>query len=122
MTQSGLAGCHILLVEDEYMLADEMNGELVDQGAVVVGPVGTLDQALALVRNAPRVDGAVLDLNLGGEPAFPVADLLIERRIPMIFTTGYDASTIPARFSDVPRCEKPVSMDRIRRALAGVLT
>ena len=58
-----------------------------------------------------------LDVNLRGEMAFPVADLLIQRGVPFIFTTGYDESVIPDRFANILRCEKPIAVDGIIRAL-----
>ncbi|MGJ4948323.1 response regulator [Bradyrhizobium sp. HKCCYLS20291] len=107
----------ILVVEDEYMLADELRCEIGDAGAKVLGPVGTVADALALAKREARIDGAVLDVNLRGEMAFPVADLLIERDVPFVFTTGYDESIIPDRFSKILRCEKPIAVDGIIRAL-----
>ena len=107
----------ILVVEDEYMLADELRYEIGDAGATVLGPVGTVADALALAKREARIDGAVLDVNLRGEMAFPVADLLIQRGVPFIFTTGYDESVIPDRFANILRCEKPIAVDGIIRAL-----
>jgi CheY-like chemotaxis protein len=107
----------ILVVEDEYMLADELRCEIGDAGATVLGPVGTVADALALAKREARIDGAVLDVNLRGEMAFPVADLLIQRGVPFIFTTGYDESVIPDRFANILRCEKPIAVDGIIRAL-----
>jgi hypothetical protein len=65
------------------------------------------------------LDGAILDINLGGEMAFPVADALMARGIPFIFATGYDAQVIPLRFTDVKRCEKPMASEQICAALFG---
>ena len=67
----------------------------------------TVDQALALVRSMPKIDGALLDINLRGErPAYAVADDLIARRLPFVFTTGYSAQIIPKGYRHV-RCLKP---------------
>lgn len=112
-----LEGCRILIVEDEYMLADELAMELQDAGAHVLGPAGTVDKALAIIAAAPAIDVAVLDVNLGGASVFPAADLLAERAIPFLFTTGYDASAIPPRFAAHPRCEKPISIVQVKRAI-----
>lgn len=81
------------------------------------GTVGTLGDAFDLVRSESRIDGVVLDVNLGGEMVYPVADLLIERHVPCVFTTGYDDSAIPNRFADAVRCEKPVSIRRLTQAI-----
>ncbi len=117
MADPGLNRCRVLVVEDEYMLADELAMELADVGAVVLGPVPSVEQALALLESEARPDGAVLDVNLGGEAVFPLADVLIERGVPLIFTTGYDASALPERFAHVSRCEKPINVARITAAL-----
>lgn len=123
MSDCTLRDCHVLVVEDEYLLAYELQTELEQAGAVVIGPVADLSGAIALIRETRRIDGAILDANLGGEMVFPAADLLIERRVPIIFTTGYDASSIPGRFDPVVRCEKPIYIKKIietiGRAMGG---
>jgi CheY-like chemotaxis protein len=113
--------CRILVVEDEYLLADELATELAVEGATVLGPAPSVEQALALLDDRPLPDGAILDLNLGGEPAFPVADALIGRGVPLIFTTGYDADALPERFAHIPRCEKPINIRRITTALGEAI-
>jgi len=117
MSDGTLGGRRVLVVEDEYMLAEELSAELANVGAVVLGPVGDLADATALIQAEQDIDVAVLDANLGGEMVFPAADLLIERGVPIVFTTGYDASIIPGRFSGVARCEKPVSIDKVIQAI-----
>ena len=117
MPERTLCDCRILVVEDEYMLADELRTELGDADAIVLGPVGTVEDALNLIRAEADIDGAIVDMNLRGEMAFPVADLLAERGVPFLFATGYDEATIPARFAEVVRCEKPISMSRVIRAI-----
>lgn len=121
MADRTLRGCRVLVVEDEYMLADELQAELEDAGAIVIGPAADLVDATALIRSEQRIDGAVLDANLGGEMVFPAADLLAERGVPIIFATGYDASMIPSRFAAVARCEKPIKMKRIVEAIGQML-
>ena len=121
MPDRTLRDCRVLVVEDEYMIADELCIELGDAGAVVLGPVGTIGDALALISAQPHIDGAILDVNLRGERAFPAADLLVERYVPFVFTTGYDASAIPPRFKDVVRCEKPVNMRKIVQAIGRAI-
>jgi CheY-like chemotaxis protein len=108
----------ILVVEDEYLVAQDLAEDLRALGAEVVGPVPSVQMALAAVDAAPRLDGAILDINLQGKMSFPVADRLAAREVPFFFTTGYDQGTIPDRYADVPRCEKPVTAPRLKRALA----
>lgn len=117
MTDQQLARCRILVVEDEYLLADELSIELSELGAIILGPASNVQAALSLLSDGGALDGAVLDINLGGEPAFPVADRLIAQGVPIIFTTGYDAEAMPERFRNVPRCEKPFSITRMTAAM-----
>jgi len=121
MIEPSLRGYRILVVEDEYMLADELRSELVDAGAVVLGPVGTVENALALIGSEGKIDGAILDVNLSGEYAYPVAEKLMDSGVPFVFATGYDASVIPGRFADVVRCEKPISIRKLTEALGAII-
>ncbi len=108
----------VLVVEDEYLVAMDMSAYLEAAGAHVVGPASNVNAALEAVAHA-ELDGAVLDVNLRGEMAYPVADALTARGIPFVFTTGYDAHAVPARFARVKRCEKPTTPEAISKALFG---
>lgn len=121
MPERTLRECRVLVVEDEYMLADELQMELGDLGAVVLGPFGTVEDAVAAIAAEPDMDGAILDANLRGEMVFPAADLLLERGVPFVFTTGYDASVFPSRFEHIVRCEKPISMKRVTQAIGRAI-
>jgi CheY-like chemotaxis protein len=120
MNDSSLSSLSILVVEDEYMLAMELRSYLAEAGAIVVGPVGTIEDALALIDATPRIDIAILDASLQGEMVYPVADRLEGKHIPFVFTTGYDASIIPARFKHIERFDKPTSMSRVGRAISRI--
>ena len=110
---SPLPSCRrVLLIEDEYFLADDLGRMLAERGLEVVGPVATLDQASRLLETE-KVECAVLDINLRGEMAFPIADRLVERGISFVFATGYSRSALPDRFSHVPLLEKPFDPDRL---------
>jgi CheY-like chemotaxis protein len=108
MTKSNpLHGLRILVVEDVYLVAEVICDQLQDCGCEVVGPVGQLNQALALARQE-TLDGAVLDVNLKGQPSFAVSDALRERMIPYVFLTGYDSPNMfPPEYRDAPRLGKP---------------
>jgi DNA-binding response OmpR family regulator len=121
MTHAPLNNCRILVVEDEYLLADELHMELERAGATVIGPVAGLADAIALIEATQRIDGAVLDANLKGEMVFPAAEQLQDRNIAILFVSGYDAMVIPSRFTDTPRCEKPIAVRRIIDALVKAL-
>jgi CheY-like chemotaxis protein len=117
MASLPLNNCRILLVEDEYLLAAEMRDELQDAGAIVVGPAAGLSKALTLIEATKWIDGAVLDVNLRGETAFPAAEILQDRRVPTLFVSGYDPKAIPERFEHTPHCEKPVAVRRVIETL-----
>ncbi|HKK31038.1 MAG TPA: response regulator [Alphaproteobacteria bacterium] len=102
-----LAGCRVLIVEDEYLLASDFARLLASEGAEAVGPAGTLEEALQLIHAAERIDAAIVDLNLREEWAAPAADALAERNIPFVLATGYGAENVPDRLQQAPRWEKP---------------
>jgi CheY-like chemotaxis protein len=110
----------VLLVEDEYMVAQDMAYELRALGAEVIGPVQSLDRALRLVDDEPDIDAGFLDINLNGEMAYPIADALLARGVQVVFTTGYDENAIPPTYAALPRCGKPVTRGMLRRMLDSV--
>lgn len=105
--EAGLAGLRVLVVEDDYYLATDGKEALELAGAEVMGPTAKESEALRLAKSG-MVDCAVLDINLGAGPSFSVAEALREQSIPFLFTTGYDAVSIPSAYRDVERLEKPV--------------
>jgi len=111
----------ILLVEDEYMLARDMKNELRDVGAVVLGPEGSVAQALQRVTAEPKIDAAVLDVNLGGEMSFQVADALQARRVPFVFSTGYEDTVTQDRYPGVAKCDKPLDMHALMKVLQELI-
>jgi len=109
----------ILVVEDEYLVAMDIAESLQELGYEVLGPAGSVDQALGLLnKEGDRLTGALLDINIRNERVYPVADALAKRGIPFAFATGYDAGTIPDRHAEVPRCEKPVNRSQLARLLS----
>lgn len=116
-----LNGRRILVVEDEFLLADELQHELEDAGAEVIGPAATVASALNMLQATDGLDGALLDMNLGmaGEKVYPVADALAARGVPFVFVTGYDGHTLDERYAHVPRCVKPVDVGAAAQALFG---
>ena len=121
VANTSLTDKRILVVEDEYFLMEDLCRDLQEAGAVVVGPAPSVAQALALIETEPAIDAAILDVNLGGEMAFPVADALQRRDCPFVFTTGYSDSILGGRYPDVPRVEKPVEFRRLAKTLADAM-
>ncbi len=105
--QQPLKGRRILIVEDEILLALDLELFLESQGSNVLGSAKSVDAALALVE-AENPDAVTLDMNLNGESSAPVAAALQERGIPFVFVTGNAGKDLddPA-FHDVPLVKKP---------------
>lgn len=102
-----LRGFRILVLEDNFLVAEAIRTALEDSGCVVIGPAPRVQVALMLLVQK-KVDGALLDINLGGDYCFPVATALLERAIPFGFCSGYDnAAIVPASLRDVPFLPKP---------------
>lgn len=113
--------CRILVVEDEYMLARHLKRELEDLGAVILGPEPLIRQALDRVAHEARIDVAILDVNLGGELSFPVADALLARQVPFVFSSGYEDAATRIRYSAVPTCNKPYVMGNLLKVLQALV-
>jgi CheY-like chemotaxis protein len=101
-------GRRVLVVEDEYYLAHEVAQKLEKMGAAVLGPVGTLREALEIAGDTDtKFDAALLDIALHGEMVLPVAAILKMRRIPFAFISGYDEQILPPSYRRTPRFAKP---------------
>ncbi len=109
----------ILVVEDEMLVAMNIEDMLLELGHEVAGLASRLGPALALAGES-RFDAAMLDVNLAGEPSFPVADLLADRRIPFLFATGYGRAGIEERFRGRPILQKPFRTAELGAALASL--
>ena len=124
MKERRLQSMTVMVVEDEYFIADELRRQLTDLGANVLGPVGGIDEALETLAGATRLDAAVLDVNLNERMAYAIADALRARGVPLVFATGYDAASLPQQYGDIPICCKPVEpkllCDLILRAQTSV--
>jgi len=103
---SDLAAVRILVVEDEALVALEVQDLLNKVGSTVIGPFSDLGQAREIA-NIEVIDLAVLDTNLNGEAVYPLAQDLLSRGIPFVFVTGYNPSDMPADFRMLPRIAKP---------------
>jgi CheY-like chemotaxis protein len=118
MDTVGMAtGQKVLVVEDEYLIARDLSETLEQAGIRVVGPVATLDAAMALLDRHDDIAGAVLDVKLRGGAVYPVAEALRLRGVPFVLATGYDLETIAPAFRNAIHCEKPVDASKVVRLL-----
>lgn len=117
---SGIGARRALVVEDEPLIAMLIEDMLAELGFLVVGPAARLDSALALAREE-TFDLAILDINLGNEHSFGVADLLRERGIPFVFATGYGVRGLDARFEQAVTLQKPFESHDLEHAISRAL-
>src|SRR5229473_1551485 len=107
-------GNRILLVEDEILVAMMMRDILTELGFSVVGPFSRLSESMVAAVHE-EIDAGVIDVNLGGEFVYPVADVLVARNIPFVFVTGYGVESIDGRFGYVPIIKKPVQRQLLQK-------
>ncbi len=112
-----LQGKKVLIVEDEALIAMLFEDILEDFACQVVGPAMNIRQALELAQSAD-IDVAILDVNLGGEPSFPVASCLKSRGIPLVFSSGYGSQGLPPEWQGTPTLPKPFTSDEVADALS----
>lgn len=107
-----LNGKRIVVVEDDYLLANDICRELRELGATVLGPAPTPFYATQLIGRR-KIDAAVLDVRLHGTTVFDVADLLKSQGVPILFATAYDRKALPARFREASLLEKPLDRKKL---------
>ena len=117
-----LTGRRVLVIEDEYFLADDLHRHLVSLGAEIIGPIAYLDDAAEVLKAGATIDGALLDINVRSEMIFPLARLLQSRKVPFVFTTGYDRTSLGPEFEDVQVWEKPLDIPRVARSLTELMS
>jgi PAS domain S-box-containing protein len=113
----------LLVVEDELLVGMELANALRDEGWEVVGPAGTLEEALEMLAGDVLPDAAILDINLNGQLVYPVADLLRVRGIPYLFCTGYESPDEDERYRHSPIVQKPTNLrvliEEVRKLIGG---
>ncbi len=110
-----ITGNRIMVVEDEALVAMAARDVMTELGFSVVGPFGKVSEAVAALKKGD-IDAAILDINLGGELVYPLADILTTGGVPFIFATGYGPESIDRRYASVPVLQKPIE----RRALERI--
>jgi DNA-binding response OmpR family regulator len=112
--RTGVAHQRLDLVEDEILVAMMMRDILTELGFSVLGPFSRLSEAMVAAVH-DDIDAGIVDVNLGGEFVYPVADVLVARKIPFVFVTGYGVESIESRFADVPIVKKPVQRQVLQK-------
>jgi DNA-binding response OmpR family regulator len=115
-----LSGKRILIVEDEPVIALDLESAIRDQHGLVVGPIDTIAEALRTAREE-TLHGAILDLRLRQGLALPVAEVLRTRQIPFVIHSGQAEITIPRGWPDVPTISKPAAPERVIALLAALI-
>ncbi len=119
----GLQGLRVLVVEDETLVAMLLEDMLADHGCVVAGVAGRIPQALEMAGDdSLAIGAAILDVNLAGQPSFPIAEVLAAKGVPFVFATGYGAGGLPEEWRDRPTLQKPFGHDDVGRMLLAAIS
>jgi len=110
----------LLIVEDEVMIRMMVADMIEELGHRVAGQAGRVKEALALIDGGLAFDAAVLDINLAGQNAAPIAEVIERKSIPFVFASGYGAAGIPEQFKGRPFLQKPYVIERLSEALRGI--
>ena len=115
-----LTGRRILVVEDSPVVGPFTADLLDDLGCVVVGPAPNMASARELAE-AGDIDAAIVDIHIRGERVFPICEILAQKGVPFLLTSGYADRQMPEQWQDRPRLDKPYTLDDVREALAKLL-
>jgi CheY-like chemotaxis protein len=114
-------GLRVIVVEDDSLICLLMEDMLLDLGCKVVGTACNCKRAAELAQCEEHIDVAVLDVNLGGELVFPVAEILAKRGIPFVFATGMGADGLPADWGNHCSVRKPMTEASLASALGRAI-
>ena len=121
MTSSSAGAPRILVVEDEYLIRMLLEDMLEELGYAVAEAVGTISEAREIATNG-EFSAAILDVNLDGQEIYPIADILVERRLPFVFVTGYGERSLPEAYRGRPALQKPFQAEQLKRTLANLIS
>lgn len=112
----------VFVVEDEALVALNLEMVLGDIGYDVIGPAMRFDHAQGMIEQGLSADAAILDVNIGGRKVFELAEKLASREIPIVFATGYGKAGVPEEWRGCPVLQKPYVEQDVRSALATLLS
>lgn len=111
---------NVLVVEDEWLIALDITMLIEDEGHVVIGPAKSVARAVDLIEDN-AIDIAFLDITLGEEKSYPIAEKLAALGVPLTFVSAYNKSDIPSKFQDFDCLSKPVPSDLFRDQLLKLI-
>jgi DNA-binding response OmpR family regulator len=114
-------GLRVLLVEDDTMICLLLEDMLLEFGCKIIGPACDIRRAADLAQRHEGIDLALLDVNLGGQVVFPVADILAKRGVPILFASGLGADDLPRDWQGHQIVQKPMTMDQLAVSLGITL-
>ncbi len=120
--KASLAGLRILVVEDEVLIAMDIEDMLLDLKCEPVGPASTIEDAIKIIRGDDRLDGALLDMNLHGKPVNPIVEELVSKGVAFVLVTGYsrrDDDASASAMADAPRLNKPLAVATLSEMLTS---
>jgi ActR/RegA family two-component response regulator len=115
-----LAGKTVLIVEDDFLIADDIQEAMAAQGAKVLGPVPTVAEAMDIFAQCPA-NCAVLNVFLGLDTSLPIAEMLHRSGVPFVVVTGYEREALPACLQRAPCISKPYSREELVREVVAAL-
>ena len=116
-----LSGRSVLIVEDNFLVAEDLRCTVEQAGGTIIGPVADASQAWEVAKKA-RIDVALLDVGLQDQSSSAVARALAFRLIPFILVTGYVRDALPPGMENALYLAKPVMADAVLNVIAALLT
>jgi len=115
-----LEGLQILVVEDEVLIAMDIEDMLLELKCEPVGPASTIQSALEFIRRTVKLDGVLLDMNLHGQMVSPIVEELVKKGVLFVLVTGYARrDDDPLAMRDAPRLNKPFTVGTLSAALTS---
>ncbi|MCO6049976.1 response regulator [Mesorhizobium sp. RP14(2022)] len=121
-SDEGTKGLSVFVVEDEALVALNLEDMLAELGCTIIGPVMRLDRAEQMLADGIDADVAILDVNVAGQMVFPFARRLAENGVPIVFATGYGRAGLPEDLHDMPILQKPYTMDDVALGLRSAVS
>ena len=116
-----VSGLSVFVVEDEALVALNLEDMLDELGCRIIGPAMRMDKAEQMIDGEFAADVAILDVNIGGQKVFPLASKLIERGVPVVFATGYGQAGRPEDFHHLPILQKPYTIEDVASGLESAV-